>query len=59
MDADKRNLIVSYIAGALFTSGWWFLIDANVMSNFYQLSDGKVTGIHYLSAIGSTLSLIL
>eukprot|EP00158_Paraphelidium_tribonemae_P003398 Partr_v1_DN26095_c0_g1_i14_m577 putative transmembrane protein 50A len=55
----KRNVVISYSSGALFAIGWWFLFDASVMSNFYDIADGKVTGLHYLPGISSTLALIL
>ena len=58
MKVNKR-ILVSYVSGFLFAVGWWILVDANVMSNFYQMESGKVTGIHYIPAAASTLSLIL
>ena len=35
------------------------MIDANVMSNKWQFTDGKVTGVHYVPGIFATIGLIL
>jgi hypothetical protein len=59
MEIKTHNMLVSYFSGFLFSLAWWFLIDANVMSNKWKLNDGEVTGIHYLSAIGSSIGLII
>lgn len=42
-----------------FSIGWWILIDANAITNKWQMTDGSMNGIHYWPAIAGTLSLIL
>lgn len=59
MPALKRNVVVSYLAGVLFSVGWWMLFDANAQSNLRNFEDGKVTGVQYVPGIFATLAMIM
>ncbi|XP_054262215.1 transmembrane protein 50A [Macrosteles quadrilineatus] len=50
---DKRNALSSMLAGFLFFSGWWFMIDANAK---YPSS---IDGLYHVWGIVGTISLFM
>lgn len=56
----QKNILACFLSGSLFSMGWWFMADANAISNLYQFTDrAQVNGVHYVPAIFSTLAMIL
>ncbi|XP_043466396.1 transmembrane protein 50A [Leptopilina heterotoma] len=50
---EKRNTIVSMIAGTLFFTGWWLIIDANAKF------PSEMNGAYHLCGIFGTISLFM
>lgn len=50
---DKRNAFASILAGFLFFSGWWFIIDANATH------PESIYGAYHVCGIIGTLSLFM
>uniref|UniRef100_A0A6M2DGM9 Putative conserved plasma membrane protein n=1 Tax=Xenopsylla cheopis TaxID=163159 RepID=A0A6M2DGM9_XENCH len=50
---DKRNTYASIIAGLLFFSGWWILIDA---ASVYP---GSLSAAHHICGVFGTISLFM
>jgi len=50
---DKRNALASILAGFLFFTGWWFMIDANAK---YPTS---VAGAYHVCGVVGTISLYM
>ncbi|KAI5633179.1 transmembrane protein 50A [Phthorimaea operculella] len=49
---DKRNIVSSIVAGLLFFTGWWFIIDSSVVN-------GDLMPPAHLCGVFATLSLIM
>lgn len=50
---NQRNTFASILAGVLFFSGWWFLIDA------ISTHPGETKAIHIILGIMGTISLVM
>ncbi|XP_012167809.1 transmembrane protein 50A isoform X2 [Bombus vosnesenskii] len=50
---NKRNVIVSMVAGTLFFVGWWFIIDANAKY------PSEMSKAYYVCGVFGTISLFM
>ncbi|XP_068967781.1 transmembrane protein 50A [Bombus flavifrons] len=50
---NKRNVIVSMVAGTLFFAGWWFIIDANAKY------PSEMSKAYYVCGVFGTISLFM
>ncbi|KAI3643335.1 hypothetical protein MP228_012890 [Amoeboaphelidium protococcarum] len=56
---QTRNKIVSYTSGALMATALFLLIDASVLSQYYQFDQGKVTGVIWVPFIIHLIAFII
>ncbi|KAI3635869.1 hypothetical protein MIR68_006507 [Amoeboaphelidium protococcarum] len=56
---QTRNKIVSYTSGAFMATALFLLIDASVLSQYYQFDQGKVTGVIWVPFIIHLIAFII